>query len=464
MLFLFDTFYFFYQADDEVRKWTEKKKRSKSLPRGSEIDEIVGSSKTKSSNSRFFQAPGIQAAQNLMTTVTGVSNSSSSTTSVRRHSRVELYENDRKQQRKQAAKFSLKKFFKMGLVNNSYGMQFPSVRPTDTSPHSNKCENQVQFLDKEHEREIVEREQSKAKCRPEIIHPLDLQRNMMSNVPLVAGADYLNGGSTLSGGAPNIFPTVDLVKITPKSTISPSMNKVPFQNKLVNSNTVNNKGLNGHYEKNIYNGNNRTAGVNKAGVNKSIIAKGKLESYNNINASSIVDTSSKNDSGHETSSIHTENSEGSSSSSVMFSSAYGGSAGSGEDANVRFAKDNIQTNEKSNKENGSNSFYNDNFIHSRSSSTSETTNSFSIASSCMSASTPFNVQQVKKQRAPYISEIANSSSTPPSSNSETGGQYARYHQSSNAKVSLGVNRFPLFLHYSLLHHRNYLTDTKINLY
>ena len=46
--------------------------------------------------------------------------------------------------------------------------------------------NEVKFLDKEHEREIVERE--KIKSRPEIIHPLDLQ----------------------SGG-------VEVVKITPKS-------------------------------------------------------------------------------------------------------------------------------------------------------------------------------------------------------------------------------------------------------
>ena len=382
-----------FKVDDELRKWTEKKKkRSKSLPRGSEIDEIVGSSKTKSNNSRFFPSSGYQAAQNLMTTVTGgvSNNTSSSSTSIRRHSRVELYENDRKQQRKQAAKFSLKKFFKLGIVGTE--MQFPSTNSTDTSPyHGSNRDNQVQFLDKEHEREIVEREQSKAKSRPEIIHPVDLQQKMMTNVPLVAGADHLNGGNNLNNGSPNAFPTIELVKITPKSIISPSSNNKPpsVQNRLagISNANINNKAYNGHFEKNHYSGNNgRTAGVNKSGVNKSIISKSKLESYIATNtASTIMNTdNSKNDSGHETSSIHTENSDGSSSSYAIYSSSNGGGSNSsnascGEDANT---KENIQCDDRTKKENDYNSFYNGNFNHSRSSSCSnETSNSLSIASS-----------------------------------------------------------------------------------
>jgi len=42
--------------EDEVRRWTEKKhkQRSKSLPRGSEIDEFMGSSKNSKSVLRPF--------------------------------------------------------------------------------------------------------------------------------------------------------------------------------------------------------------------------------------------------------------------------------------------------------------------------------------------------------------------------------------------------------------------------
>ena len=434
------------------------------MPRGSEIDEIVGSSKTKSTNSRFFQTSGIQAAQHLMTTVTGISNSPSST-SIRRHSRVELYENDRKQQRKQAAKFSLKKFFKLGMVDNPYQMQLPSSHSTDTSPyHGNKSDNQVQFLDKEHEREIVERERSKAKCRPEIIHPLDLQQKMMSNVPLVAGAfksfnseeDHLNGGSRLNSGIPTVFPSVELVKITPKSMISPSNNNkvASASNKLATVNsTANNKTYNGHFEKNIYNGNNgRTAGVNKAGVNKSIMSKSKLEAYISTNTSTVTE-STKNDSGHETSSIHTDNSDGSSSSYNMFSSSSGGSDGSGEDTNTNFLKDNLQnqSQEKIKKENTYNSYYNGNFNHSRSSSSSnDTANALSIASSSTSTSFQQSLHQ-KHQQISYPSENSSTTISPPSSNSETEG-YSTPHQSSS-KVRLGVYQ-KLLLYYSLFNLRD----------
>ena len=432
---------FLFKVDDELRKWTEKKKkRSKSLPRGSEIDEIVGSSKTKSNNSRFFPSSGYQAAHNLMTTVTGggSNNTSSSSTSIRRHSRVELYENDRKQQRKQAAKFSLKKFFKLGIVGTE--MQFPSTNSTDTSPyHGSNRDNQVQFLDKEHEREIVEREQSKAKSRPEIIHPVDLQQNMMSNVPLVAGADHLNGGNNLSNGTQNVFPTVELVKITPKSILSPSNNNKPpsVPNRLAGINNINNKTYNGHFEKNNYNGNNgRTAGVNKSGVNKSIISKSKLESYiaTNTSSSMINSDNSKNDSGHETSSIHTENSDGSSSSYAIYSSSNGGgssssSASSGEDTN---AKETIQCDtNKRKKENIYNSLYHTNFNHSRSSSCSnETANSLSIASSSTTASFSPNSTVYRKEVPMSYSNDSlsyNVGILSPSSRQENNG-YATPHQ------------------------------------
>lgn len=211
-------------CEDEVRRWTEKKKpRSKSLPRGSEIDEIMGSSKTKPPTRLF---PIVSASPPQPATAT---------TPVHRQSRVELYEADRKQQMRKQSKFSLRKLFKIGSN--------PNLSSDTTNNVVNSKNDPNKFLDKEHEREILERERNR--MRPEIIHPLDLQR----------------------GG-------VEVVTITPNK-----------------SNHV--------YEKN-----QRTAGVNKAGVTKSILAnKAKLE---------YVDSK---DSGHETSSIHTENSEGSSSGS-----------------------------------------------------------------------------------------------------------------------------------------------------
>ena len=137
------------QVDDEVRRWTEKKQkqRSKSLPRGSEIDEMMGSSKQVKSGPKLFPI-----------SVT----SSASASNVRRQSRVELYEAERKhlqqqlQQQQRKGKFSLKKFFKMTLVHNPYGIQFPPNGSNDRS--KSPSNSQPAFLDKEHEREILERE------------------------------------------------------------------------------------------------------------------------------------------------------------------------------------------------------------------------------------------------------------------------------------------------------------------
>eukprot|EP00094_Tigriopus_californicus_P003149 TCALIF_03031-PA protein Name:"Protein of unknown function" AED:0.08 eAED:0.27 QI:0/0.25/0.2/0.8/0.75/0.4/5/0/1414 len=121
--------------DDEVRRWTEKKKRSKSVPRGSEIDELMGSSKTKPKTRLFMVG-------------------SSSPPTIRRQSRVELYEADRRMQKKN--KFSFTKLLK----------QFKNVNQIEESPAQ-------QFMDEEHGREIIEREMSKLK--PTIIHPIDFQ-------------------------------------------------------------------------------------------------------------------------------------------------------------------------------------------------------------------------------------------------------------------------------------------------
>ena len=148
---------------DEIRKWTEKKKgsRSKSLPRGgSEIDEILGSSKTKP-QTRLFPVVLTPAPK-----------------PVHRQSRVELYENDRKRMRQSTKFSSIKKLFKLGSNPNLSEINQRRNSISSSSP-----------MDKEHEREILERERSK--LRPEIIHPLDLQ----------------------SGG-------VEVVKITPKSNAS----------------------------------------------------------------------------------------------------------------------------------------------------------------------------------------------------------------------------------------------------
>jgi len=193
-------------VDDGPRKWTEKKNkwRSKSTPRSTEIDEIIGSSKTKTPNRLGIFAP-------------------SSPQPIKRQSRVEIYESEKKLQKK--GKFSLKKLFKLQGV-----------------PDAMEDNADNKFIDKEHEREILERQ--KVKVRPEIIHPLDL----------------LNGG-------------VEVVKITPKNS------------------------LKGHYEKH-----KNSKSAEKSAVKRHADLKAKLDS-------------DSKDSGHDTSSIHTETSEGTTSSS-----------------------------------------------------------------------------------------------------------------------------------------------------
>ena len=107
--------------------------------------------------------------------------------------------------------------FQIGLAHNPYGIQFPSgasisVESLLSTVHgggsangnggSDRLHSSAQdshnggggngFLDKEHEREILERERNSRSSRPEIIHPLDLQ----------PGA----GGPGLVVGAANLDP------------------------------------------------------------------------------------------------------------------------------------------------------------------------------------------------------------------------------------------------------------------
>ena len=253
------------------------------MPRGgSEIDEILGSSKTKPPSRLFPAMIGGNSQQPLAATATKP---------VHRQSRVELYENDRKRLKQNNKFSSIRKLFK-GLGSNpnllsvaeigSSGSQAggasgsspqlvagsaasgatgaASADRRNSISSSNNIE--VKFMDKEHEREIVERE--KIKSRPEIIHPLDLQ----------------------SGG-------VEVVKITPKS-----------QSQAL-------------YEK------NKQAKHHAVLQTKSILVNKGGQQNNKIDNSVVNGDIFKNqDSGHETSSIHTENSDqGSNEISVMTSSA-----------------------------------------------------------------------------------------------------------------------------------------------
>ena len=90
-------------------KWTEKRsKRSKSLPRGSEIDEIMGKASKPKPQSKFFPIPSVAGVGGAAPPLS---------TPPRRQSRVELYENDRRAAKKAQARFSLKKFFKVSFAS-----------------------------------------------------------------------------------------------------------------------------------------------------------------------------------------------------------------------------------------------------------------------------------------------------------------------------------------------------------
>ena len=74
------------------------------MPRGSEIDEIMGKASKPKPQSKFFPIPSVAGAAPPLSTPP------------RRQSRVELYENDRRAAKKAQARFSLKKFFKVSFA------------------------------------------------------------------------------------------------------------------------------------------------------------------------------------------------------------------------------------------------------------------------------------------------------------------------------------------------------------
>ena len=202
---------------------------------------------------------------------------------VRRQSRVEIYQAERKVQKKGGAasnsgsgnisgsgsKFSLKNLFKSQpqLANSHSRSNSPGGEGSHSAlqllaPNNNK------FIDKEHEREILER-QGKGRPRPEIIHPLDLQ----------------NGG-------------VEVVKITPKAHVLKNGIMAPQQQgdrkaapqinikDLLNSTSFNNSNSN----------------------NKLVVKLGEEGTATTIIQSSVADLENK-DSGHDSSSIQTEGSD-----------------------------------------------------------------------------------------------------------------------------------------------------------
>ena len=241
-------------VDDEVRRWTEKKKRSKSVPRGSEIDEFMGSSKAKP-KPRFFPV-------------------STSPPMMRRQSRSEMYESDRRQSHveRMAAKtnrFSFSKIFKQfsgssGSLNH-HGSQ------------SDLINSKRYIMDEEHQREILERERTK--LRPAIIHPIDF-----------------NSGSP-----------VEVVKIRPNAATSQGHARVFEKHKKASmSNMMSSK-------------NHTSQQVLKA----------------------RVEYADSKDSGHETSSIHTDGSEGSTTSETSSSSSHSRTNSNLEDTfnKVRIDKD-----------------------------------------------------------------------------------------------------------------------------
>ena len=77
------------------------------MPRGSEIDEIMGKASKPKPQSKFFPIPSVAGVGGAAPPLS---------TPPRRQSRVELYENDRRAAKKAQARFSLKKFFKVSFA------------------------------------------------------------------------------------------------------------------------------------------------------------------------------------------------------------------------------------------------------------------------------------------------------------------------------------------------------------
>jgi hypothetical protein len=211
---------------------------------------------------------------------------------VRRQSRVEIYEAERRIQKKgstatnntataattTSSKFSLRNLFKsqQQLQGNSNSSSHRSDSPGDSSSIVVQLLSPNKFIDKEHEREILER-QGKGRPRPEIIHPLDLQ----------------NGG-------------VEVVKITPKAHALKSPVVAPPTVPFLTGDRKNAALL-------VSGGGGLDKTTSNIGgmANKLVVRLGdnEDEGMENTAITAMDMTDNNKDSGHDSSSIQTETSE-----------------------------------------------------------------------------------------------------------------------------------------------------------
>jgi hypothetical protein len=166
--------------DDEMRKWTEKKKRSKSVPRGSELDELMGSSKAKPRSNIMAMLPASLQERR-----------SSSPPPIRRQSRVELYENDRKKLREKEKGPNNVAVFGSSIARmiNRFSSAGRHGGSTPTLNSVSSVESPKRFMDEEHEREIVEREKLSRDDIIQIVNngcpkSMSLRNGMLANVKL----------------------------------------------------------------------------------------------------------------------------------------------------------------------------------------------------------------------------------------------------------------------------------------
>ena len=147
-------------VDDEVRRWTEKKRSKSVQPRGSEIDEIMGSSKTKTKSKLSFP---LMIGGNSSSNNNGSNNNGNQEPAIKRHSRVELYEADRRQI-SQRNRFSFSKMLRQFSSLSSSSNNSPLTPSSGSTPSTSSNGERVSVMDEEHRREILERE--RVKIRP----------------------------------------------------------------------------------------------------------------------------------------------------------------------------------------------------------------------------------------------------------------------------------------------------------
>ncbi len=283
-------------AEDEVRRWTEKKRSKSQQPRGSEIEELRGSSKAKPKSGRFF--PNLSSVQ--MPSIPNLANGSSSSSSTpKRPSRVELYEADRRQRAAAASRdrFSFGKIFRQlaatsQRIGGSHGELFAAASSVGLRQQPSKG-----ILDAEHEREIMERDRSKrhlaamhspppaaamvttsAESNPtSIVHPVDLS-SAVEVVPIRPhAAAHFAKNSRAAGLRKGAAPVV--VAAAAAASAAPQQQQQQLTTTAV--------------------------------VTKSIL-KGSSSSSS---SRSVEYSSDSKDSGHETSSVHSEGESSSSSAS-----------------------------------------------------------------------------------------------------------------------------------------------------